>query len=204
MPLTARSQALILDEGQKSTHIGAGFATLNDVRNAFLFTSFSPNNKLTIGLDALRSTIKDEDDLSQIGLAPHISYYFIRANDQSPISVGLQAVYARTVVRSDYLKSLDIDISANLYKGSLVAAWHASQTKKSKVILMGSVGYGYTQVDASDGLYNYKSSEEGISGNVGCMFSITTGGNAFNIVPSVIIDEEDFGFGLYFGYSLIK
>lgn len=204
MPLTVRSQALILDEGQKSTYIGAGYATLDEVRNALLFASYSPNNRVTIGLEAFRSTLEDEDDLSQIGLSPNISYFFIRANEQSPISVGLQALYARSVVRSDYLKSQGIDITSNGYRGSLLTAWHASQSKKTKVILYGNVGYTYNQVDASDGLYDYESSDEGISGSISCVFSFATGGNAFNIVPSVIIDEEDFGFGLYFGYSLIK
>jgi hypothetical protein len=199
-----QSQALILDQGQHSTHIGAGVATFDDVRSVYLFSSYSPSNKLTIGLDAFRQTVEDTDDLSVIGLAPHIQYYFVRANDQSPLSVGLGASYARSVVRSDFLKSLDIEISENAFRGSLQAAWHASETKKAKVIPFANVGYTYSQIDSSDGIYDYESSSEGISGLVGCIFSIAAGSNAFNIVPSVLIGEDDFGFGVYFGYSLIK
>ncbi len=198
------SQALILEEGQKSTHIGAGFDALDELRGAFVFGSYSPNNKVTIGLDLFRVTIDDVDDLSQIGIAPHISYYFVRANQESPVSVGMGASYARSVVRSETLKSFGVDITENSYRGSLLTAWHASQGRKSKVILTGDVGYAFSKAEVSDPFFEYEESSEGISGVVSCILSFASGSNAFNIVPRITITEDDFGFGLYFGYSLIK
>lgn len=192
------SQALLLDKGEKGTLLGAGLNTMDGVRQLYGGLGFSPNGKFNIGLHAFRVTEKEADDLSVLAVQPYLEYFFIKQDDQTPLSMSLTALYTRGVLRSDYLKSLGIDVYQNGFGGNLMLAHSLQAGSKTKIIPYGRLGYYYAQVDANDGLFTYESTDEGIEGSLGCVFSFPTGGNAFNIAPSILIDSEDLGFGIYF------
>lgn len=198
----SNSQALLLKKGQSGTNIGVGLGSLGQASNVYLDAGFSPNGLLNFGLGVGKSSIDGISNYGEIFILPYIQYFFIKQDRNVPLSVGIGASYQRTNDTGKYLEDEGLSLKGNAFSGSISVAHNIDASRSFRLIPFGNVNYTHSKVNISDGIDELSTSNNIVSGRIGVIAAIAVNDHYFNITPSLLINKDDTGFGIFISYNI--
>lgn len=198
----ATSQSLLLKKGQSGTNIGVGLGSIGKASNVYLKAGFSPNGLLDIGLGIGKSSVDDISNYGELFIIPYIEYLFIKQDRNVPLSVGIGASYQRTTDTGRFLEDEGLSLKGNAFSGSISVAHNIDASRSFRLIPFGDISYTYSKVNVSDGLDDFRVSNDLVGGRLGLIGAIAVNKHYFNIAPTLVINKDDTGFSIFISYNI--
>lgn len=198
------SQAILLDRGQSGTNIGVGFLGIDKQSTIYGGVGYSPNGVLNIGFNIGKSTIENVDDYGEFFVLPYLEYFFIKENNEIPISVGAGIGYQRTTDTGDLFEDLGLDLTANSFTGRIIITKNINAAEKMRLVPFLEAQYGSTNVTITDGVDKESSTDDSFRVSIGLIGAVKVENNYFNIAPKIIFDKNNTGFSMFISYNINK
>lgn len=204
--ITVFSQGVFLDRDQSGFGIGVGFATNKDVTGFEGSVSYSVSGIFDFGISVDRFGFDEKflgKDLSAIVIAPSVSFYAFKQNEDIPISLAIAADYEWQNYSNEALDNYNIDMSGRYFSigTSLFVYFKPSIYMKIQPSLGVTYVTGEGIVEDHNGNKQTEDSNATIF-DIGLSLAFDTSpDNIFVIKPHVSINKGTTSFGL--GLALI-
>ena len=183
------AQSVFIEKGENAFGGGALFTFDSDTSEAGGILGYSFNGVFDISLYVGAGKVDDDTmgDTGYFGIAPGIEYFFIKQNDEYPVSVSADFSYNYVSFFSDDLDALDWDVSSSGYSigGNVYYEYEMSE----KISVIPSFGlemiYSNVKIEPAGGS-SIEDDETNIGINLAVPFKIKMKENFLLTVPVAI------------------
>jgi hypothetical protein len=206
-PLTVFGQGAFLEKGQSGFGVGADLVTNDDLTALGGSVGYSVSGIFDFGFSVYHSGFEEKfygEDLSAISLSPSVSFYPVKQNENTPISLSLDAGYEWDKYSNDILRKLDLKMNGNYFSMGVSLFGYVRADKLLKVQPVASISYvtGNTKIKDNYGNNTYKDDHVTIFGLGLSLIFDTSPGTIFVITPRISTSEEVTSFGLALAFVI--